>query len=148
MPNLKRPMAKVRRVALISRQVTERLGVAGAELLLARASRMSEGQILPDGHYYGSTMLTIDLEQLVAAGLLSDPCDVTTALKAARLMATSEALRDRARAVAHQEAIRLAEREISPTAVEVGIRAEGLRIFIDIDVEGSAVTGALKTVGQ
>ncbi|MBW2735252.1 MAG: hypothetical protein JRH20_22950 [Deltaproteobacteria bacterium] len=146
-PSPKRPMAKVQRVALISRQVTERLGLAGAELLLSQASRMSEGQLLPDGHYFGSTMLTIDLEQLATAGLLSDTCDVSTALKVARLMAVSDALRERVRTVASQEAFRLAEQEIAPTAVEIRVRAEGTLVFIDIDLEGSATNGAIETVG-
>lgn len=146
-PIPKRPMAKVQRVALIGRQVVERLGLAGLELLLTRATRMSEGQVLPDGRYFGSTMLTIDLQQLAAEGQLSDACDVSTAHKVARLMSTSGTLRQRARLIAAAEAVRLAGREIAPQAVDVGVRAEGTRVFIDIDVEASAAAGAVETVG-
>lgn len=143
----KRPMAKVQRLALISRRISERLGLAAAELLLSRAARVSEGQMLPDGHYYGSTMLTINLEELAASGLLSDACDVSTTSKVCQLMAGSESVSERARVIAHQEAARLAKRAVTPTAVDVGVRAEGTTIFIDIDVEGSAEKSAIETVG-
>jgi hypothetical protein len=131
----KRPMAKVRRVGLFSRQIIERLSLAGVEALLAGASRLSEGQCTGK-HYYGSTMVTLDLRQL--ADRVRDPCDVATANRLAAQMADQPLVVERLGALARHEARRVAGTPLRGLETDVRIRAEGCWVFVDIDVEGEA----------
>lgn len=135
----RRPMAKVQQIGLFSREVRERLSLAAAELLLTQATRLTEGQLLGDGHYFGSTMLTIDLEQAESDGLLREAGDVATTLRLARLLEGHDAVLDRIRAVAHDAAERQAGRDLEEIELDVRVRAEGTLVFIDIDVEARAV---------
>ena len=57
-------MAAAVHVGLFSREIIERLSLAGVEMLLGRVSKLSEGQTQPDNRYYGSTMLTLDVREL------------------------------------------------------------------------------------
>ena len=98
----KRPMAAVRRVTLFSREIIERLSPAGLDLLLARATRLSEGQVSATGDYFGSTMITVDLAQV--DGKVRDACDVATAARLARRMAGDQTLVERVRVIAREEA--------------------------------------------
>ena len=135
-PNLRlllRPMAKVRQVGLFSREITERLSIAGVEMLLSMASKLSEGQ-LSGNAFYGSTMLTLDLRQL--GGRVKDACDVATAMRLARLIGSNNAVLDRIRALALEEATRIAGCAIDSAGIDIRVRAEGSWVFIDADVEG------------
>lgn len=134
-------MAIVSRVGLFSREIVERLSLAGIEMLLARVSRLSEGQILPDTRYYGSTMLTLDVHDLDST--VRDSCDVATAMRLARLLAHSEAMIDRVRSLAHDEAQRIAGCELSPVEIDMRVRAEGSWLFVDIDVEARVIEARL-----
>jgi hypothetical protein len=133
-------MAVVHRVGLFSREIVERLSLAGIEMLLTRVAKLSEGQVLGDDRYYGSTMLTIDVRELDES--VHDTCDVATAMRLARLLAQSEALRERVRALAHSEAVRVAGQPLDSAEIDVRVRAEGSWLFVDVDVEACVLTAA------
>lgn len=135
-----RPMAVARRVSLFSREVIERLSLAGIETLLSRVSKLSEGQVLGDQRYYGSTMLTLDVREL--DDTVRDTCDVATAMRLARLLSHSEAMTDRVRALAHAEAATIAGCPLGRAEIDVRVRAEGGWLFIDVDVEARALEAA------
>jgi uncharacterized membrane protein YccC len=126
-------MVASRRVSLIAREIKERVSVAGFDLLLRAARRISEGE-LAGVRYYGSTMVTLDLEASRAE--VRDRCDVATAARLARLLAAESELLSRLRALAEGEARRIASRPLGPLEVDVEVRAEGCRVLVDMDVEG------------
>lgn len=133
-------MATVSTVRLISRQIIERLSIAGVELILAKATRITEGQISDDGQYDGSTMVTIDLQRLDR--LISDSCDVLTANRlTVQLYEEAESL-SLLKALAHREALGVAQRQFEKIEIDVRIRSEGHWIFIDMDVEGNVVAAS------
>src|SRR3954449_13051215 len=86
-PTHLRPIARVQRIALFEREVRERLSRAALDVLFARAEVISEGQSTirnAKPAYFGSTMLTIDLNGL--AGVLREACDAGTARRLANLL--------------------------------------------------------------
>ena len=127
-------MATVRQVSLFRREIREGVSPAGFELLLSAASTISEGQITAGGRYYGSTMLTLDLRQ--AHCWIRDACDMATALRLTQLLEKEPHLIGAVRKVALDEARRLAGRELGQLEADVRARADGCRIFLDVDVEG------------
>jgi hypothetical protein len=129
-------MARCRRVSLFRREIKERVSPAGFDLLLDRASKISEGQISGQ-RYYGSTMLTLDL-RAVEAGV-SEPCDVATAQRLARLLAGEPEILDRLRGLALADARRIARRKMGRLETDLRVRTESSRVLIDIDVEGETV---------
>jgi hypothetical protein len=134
----RRPMARATRIALFEREVRERLSVAALDLVLARAEVISEGQRSVRGGrdaYFGSTMLTIDLPAL--AVVLRDPPDAGTARRLATLMAEDAQVEKRVQALATREATRVAGMTLQAVSAHSTIRAQGARVFIDVDVEGS-----------
>jgi hypothetical protein len=130
-----RPMATARHVGLFSREIIERLSLAGVEMLLSRVSKLSEGQAQPDGRYYGSTMLTLDVRELES--IVRDACDVSTAKRLVRLLSGNETAAERIRVLAHAEATRVAGHPLLPGGIDVRLRSEGSWLFIDIDVEAT-----------
>jgi len=125
----RKPMARATRITLFEREVRERLSRAALDLLFARAEVMSEGQRAPRGgkdSYFGSTMMTIDLPALSA--VLRDEPDAGTARRLATLLGEDAAVEKRVQALATREAARVAG---------ANIRAQGARVFIDVDVEGT-----------
>ena len=138
-------MASSRRVALIAREIRERLSPAGFDLLLRGASRISEGQA-QGARYDGSTMITFDLE--AARSEVRERCDVATAAHLARLLEREAALLARLRELAIGEARRIAGRPLYKLEADLRVRVEGCRVFVDIDVEGelssAAATGPLR----
>lgn len=135
---LLRPLARVQRIALFEREVRERLSRAALDLVFERAEVMSEGQRSTRAGqpvYFGSTMLTVDLEAL--APQLRESCDAGTARRLATLLANDAAAAARVKAVAGQEAARIAGSRLKAIATEVKVRAKGARVFIDVDVEGT-----------
>lgn len=133
-PRKKRPMAAVRRISLFRREIRESIPPAGVELLLDHAARISEGQVAADGRYYGSTMLTIALEQL--QGAICDSCDVSTAEHLARLLEAAPEVQEQTCRLALAEACRIAGRRLQRVEADMRVRWEGTRVFVDIDVEG------------
>jgi len=129
-------MAAVRRISLFRREIRESVSPAAMEVLFASASRISEGQVGQDGRYYGSTVLTIDLEQL--APHVSDPSSVSTATRLARVLEAEPEVQQQAGRMALEEAARIAGARLRRAEVDVRVRFEGTRVFIDIDVEAAA----------
>jgi hypothetical protein len=137
-PTLLRPLARVQRIALFEREVRERLSRAALDLVFDHAEVMSEGQRSTRAGqpvYFGSTMLTIDLEAL--GSQLRETCDAGTARRLATLLSGDAAAAARVKGVAAREAARIAGGRLKAVATEVKVRAKGARIFIDVDVEGT-----------
>jgi hypothetical protein len=135
---LLRPLARVQRIALFEREVRERLSRAALDLLLEKAEVISEGQKSTRAGkavYFGSTMLTFDLEAL--APVLRESCDAGTARRLGKLLATDSAVASRVKTIAAREAARIAGGRLSSVATEVKVNARGARVFIDVDVEGT-----------
>jgi hypothetical protein len=132
----RRPMARATRIALIEREVRERLSPAALELCLSRADVISEGQRSKRGGrdaYFGSTMLTIDLPSLEL--VLRDACDAGTARRLAELLEADATAAERIRDLAAREAARVAGATPNEVSTHVSIRAQAAKVFIDIDVE-------------
>ncbi len=129
-------MARATRIGLFEREVRERPARAALDLLFARAEVISEGQRSQRGGrdaYFGSTMLTFDLPALGV--LLRDACDAATAVRLAGLLEADASVERRVQELAKREAARVcgaAPREVS---AHITIRAQGPKIFIDVDVE-------------
>ena len=132
----KRPMAKVTRPALFARQIQETLSLAALEALLAEASVLHEGQILADGHYFGTAMITLDLATAAEEGLLmrTEPT-VPTARRLAAQIATSPAARAEISRMAQKGARGQASKPLQCFECDLRVRAEGLLVFVDVEVE-------------
>jgi hypothetical protein len=131
-------MACARRVTLFEREIRERLSRVAVEILLDEADVLSEGQLAGEGserRYFGSTMITIDLAVLTE--VVREPCDASSARRTAILLQREPRALARVRAVAEQEARRLARAPLRRVASELVFRWEGLRVFVDVDVEGA-----------
>jgi hypothetical protein len=134
----RKPMARVTRIALFEREVRERISLAALDLLLSRAEVISEGQrSVRAGRdaYFGSTMLTLDLPAL--AVLLRDVCDAGTARRLAALLEADTRVGKRVEELAAREAARVAATPPKTVSTHVAIRAQGARVFIDVDVEAT-----------
>jgi len=132
----RKPMARATRITLFEREVRERLSRAALDVLFARAELLSEGQRSVRGGkegYFGSTMLTMDLPSL--ADVLRDACDAGTAHRLVALMEADSTLPRRIREIAEREAGRIAKSRLKEVRTHVAIRAQGAKVFIDIDVE-------------
>jgi hypothetical protein len=132
----RRPMARATRIGLFEREVRERPARAALDLLFARAEVISEGQRSQRGGrdaYFGSTMLTFDLPAL--AVLLRDACDAATALRLAALLEADASVEKRVQELAKREATRAAGATPRDVSTHVTIRAQGAKVFIDVDVE-------------
>jgi hypothetical protein len=137
-PTLLRPLARVQRIALFEREVRERLSRAALDLVFERAEVISEGQRSTRAGqpvYFGSTMLTLDLEAL--SPQLRESCDAGTARRLATLLSSDAAVAARVKAVAKREAARIAGGRLESVATEMKVSARGARVFIDVDVEGT-----------
>jgi hypothetical protein len=161
-----KPMARAVRITLFEREIRERLSGAALDIVLARAELLSEGQrvvregIPSDGHdgdgdrskrdpqkpstslerdsrsgYVGSTMFTIDLSSLT--DVLRDACDAGTAHRLAELMRTDGTLPGRIHDVAEREATRVAAAKLKDMRTQISVRAQGSKVFIDVDVEAA-----------
>jgi hypothetical protein len=140
---VRRPMARATRIALFEREVRERPARAALDLLFARAEVISEGQRSVRGGrdaYFGSTMLTLDLPAL--AVLVRDACDAATARRLAALLEADATVERRVQELATREAARVAGAAPRDVSAHVAIRAQGAKIFIDVDVEATFAPGA------
>jgi hypothetical protein len=134
----RRPMARAIRIGLFEREVRERPARAALDLLFARAEVISEGQRSQRGGrdaYFGSTMLTFDLPAL--AVLLRDACDAATALRLAGLLEADGSVGKRVQELAKREAARVAGAHPREVSTHVTIRAQGAKVFIDVDIEAT-----------
>lgn len=130
-------MATARRVSLFEREIRVRLSSAALEIMFDLAAVLSEGQI-EEGHYFGSTMVTIDLAR--AAPLVSDSCDTTTTRRIEHLLAGDGRIGDYARRLAETEARRLARRGLHQPQIELCVRRTGHHLHLDIDLEAMVTT--------
>src|SRR5436190_6664866 len=134
----RRPMARATRIGLFEREVRERPARAALDLLFARADIISEGQRTQRGGrdaYFGSTMLTFDLPELSV--LLRDACDAATAVRLAALLEDDASVGKRVQELAKREAARVSGATPREVSTHVAIRAQGAKVFIDVDVEAS-----------
>ena len=134
----RRPMARATRIGLYEREVRERPARAALDLLFARADVISEGQRSQRGGrdaYFGSTMLTFDLPALSV--VIRDACDAATAVRLAALLEDDASVAKRIQDLARREAARVCGAAPRDVSAHVTIRAQGAKIFIDVDVEAS-----------
>jgi len=134
----RKPMARATRIALFEREVRERLSRAALDVIFARADRLSEGQRQPRGGretFFGSTMLTVDLAAF--ADIFRDACDAGTARRLAALMESDATVPRRIREIAEREAARIAAVRLKDLRTQIVVRAQGAKVFIDVDVEGA-----------
>lgn len=134
----RRPMARATRITLFEREVRERLSRAALDVVFARAERLSEGQRSQRGGreaYFGSTMLTIDLAAF--GDVFRDACDAGTAHRVATLLEADSTVPRRIRELALREAARIAGARLKDVRTQVTVRAQGAKVFVDVDVEAA-----------
>jgi len=137
--NKKRPMARALRIPLFQREIREHLSLSAFDVLLAGARILSEGQVAQQDSgptYYGSTMVTLDLER--SGDHLRGPLDASTAEKLLLLCRQDGAVRERLFDVARREATRLAAVALSDWDIEMTVTRKAARLLIDLDVEARA----------
>jgi len=122
---------------LFQREVTERLSASALELLLSRAEVFVEGGAVKGGSaagaFYGSAMLTLDLER--CADRLRAPLDEVATKK---LCAAIDHDRDARRAVTARALDVARARLVVPDDVKSGAlrcRVDGARLYIDVELE-------------
>ncbi len=131
-----RPMAQARKIPLIEREIRERLSPSALDAIFANTHVISEGETVKgDGkiQFLGSTMLTIDVEAF--ADVLREPADEGTARRLAALLARDQTLTNRIEWVVRQEVERITASTVQTVRGETRIRAQGTRVYLDIDVE-------------
>ncbi|MEO5770211.1 MAG: hypothetical protein ABIS92_17780 [Polyangia bacterium] len=136
----RKPMARATRITLFEREVRERLSRAALDVVFVRADSLSEGQRSVRGGkegYFGSTMLTIDLPAL--ADVLRDACDAGTAHRLVTLMESDSTVSRRIRDIAVREATRVAKCKLKEVRTHVAMRAQGAKVFIDVDLEAGVL---------
>jgi len=134
----RKPMARATRITLFEREVRERLSRAALDVVFARAERLSEGQRSQRGGreaYFGSTMLTVDLASF--ADVFRDACDAGTAHRLAALFEADSTVPRRIRELALREAARIAGARLKDVRTQVTVRAQGAKVFVDVDVEAA-----------
>ena len=131
-------MARAVRIALVEREVHERLSRAALDAIMAHAEVISEGQRAErngQDSYLGSTMATIDLDSL---GLvIREPGDAGMARRLAALLRADPTVKARVDALAFREVLRVTGTRPKSVRGEIQIREQGTRVFIDADVEAS-----------
>jgi hypothetical protein len=131
-----RPMARVRKIPLIEREIHEHLSQAALDAIFANTHVISEGETVKGGgkiQFLGSTMLTIDVEAF--GDVLREPADEGTARRLAALLAKEPSLTNRIEWVVRQEVERITAAATQSVRGETRIRAQGTRVYLDIDVE-------------
>lgn len=127
-------MRRAQRVSLFEREVRVRLSTAAIEILFGHAAVLSEGQLGAD-HYFGSTMITIDMAR---AGVhVSEACDVATARNIETLLSTDGRVYERALRLGTREAERLAGQSLAPPQIDLHVRRSGHHFHLDVDVEAT-----------
>ncbi len=135
-PHELRPIAQARKIPLIEREIREHLSQAALDAIFANTHVISEGETVKgDGkiQFLGSTMLTIDVEAF--AEILREPADEGTARRLAALLARDPSLTNRIEWVVRQEVERITASTVQTVRGETRIRAQGTRVYLDIDVE-------------
>jgi hypothetical protein len=131
-------MARALRIAMVEREVRERLSRAALDAIMAHAEVISEGQRAErngQNSYLGSTMATIDMDSL--GPVIREPGDAGTAQRLAALLRADLTIRARMDALACREVLRVTGARPKAVRSEIQIRAQGTRVFIDADVEAT-----------
>ncbi|TPV97289.1 MAG: hypothetical protein B7733_00375 [Myxococcales bacterium FL481] len=133
---------RVEQLPLIRREIREVLPAASLRALLTYAEVVVEGgrdrETHGSGQAYATVMLTIDLSR--CASLFRDRCDAATAARLVDLMAGQRGLQRHLIELAHPELQRWSEAPVESRGilVDVRVRAEGTRVYVD----GDAMVGA------
>jgi len=127
-----KPMASVERVSLFCRHIHVGLSSAAVDILFDRAAVLSEGDIEGE-RYYGSTMVTLDLER--AASLVTDRCDAATVDRLRSMLIKDVRVLDRARLLGAAEAERCANTALEEAQVDLRVTSTGCHLHLDLDVE-------------
>ena len=131
-----RPMVQVRRIALFEREIREYLSQAALDAVFEHCEVLSEGERSTSqakSTFVGSTMLTCDVSGL--AQILREPADQGAARHLAALLAEEKTLEPRIHRIVRREVERITCTKPKSVRCEVGIRTQGTRLFLDIDVE-------------
>jgi hypothetical protein len=131
-----RPLARAVRISLFEREVRERLSRAALDVIFAAAGIMSEGQrSARKGRelFFGSTMLTIELEGLQPE--VRDAADARSAQRLAGLLGVESASLARIKRIAAAEVERLSNARPRTVSADVKVRSRGTTVYIDVDVE-------------
>ncbi len=145
---LRRPRwTRVRKVALIRREVREYLPASTVEVLLSEGETVIEGgaEVVSGGEssrVFATLMITADLAAL--AGRFRDRADAATAMRVAELLQDHPELVPKLIARVRPRLPELAGREVSTSwevTVDPQVRAEGTAVMIDADIV-AAPTGA------
>jgi len=131
-----RPIAQVRKIPLIEREIHEHLSQAALDAVFASAEIISEGEageVAGKTQFLGSTMLTLDVPAL--GELLREPADEGTARRLAALLAKEKSIEDRIESIVRREVERITHTQPQSVHGETRIRTQGARVFMDIDVE-------------
>lgn len=131
-------LARVRRTAFIATHPARFLSRGAEELLFEHAEVLSEGSLRssPSGEvrYFGSTMITFDLDHL--AQHWRGSFDAEQRAELAHLVQGSVRMHVRATRLACAEvARRVTERPLGPAAVEISVRLVGSSLQMDVDLE-------------
>jgi len=131
-----RPMAQVRRIGLIEREVRETLSQAALDAVFAHAEVISEGECRQEAgktSFFGSTMLTCDLA--ATSEILREPPDDGTARRLAALLLKDKSLDQRIETIVRREVERITSRQPKKVRGETRIRIQSTCVFLDVDVE-------------
>ena len=131
-----RPMAQVRRIGLIEREVRETLSQAALDAVFAHAEVISEGESRQEAgktSFFGSTMLTCDLAS--TSEILREPPDDGTARRLAALLLKDKSLDQRIETIVRREVERITSRQPKKVRGETRIRIQSTCVFLDVDVE-------------
>jgi hypothetical protein len=136
-PVIKGPVRATRSAFIVSRSVSY-LSRGAEEALLGELEVISEGQERLVGagerRYFGSTMITIDLERVQKRW--RGQFDAVVVAELVRLVAGSVRVRLRATRIACAEAARrTSERPLGTAQVESHVRIHGRTLHIDVDLE-------------
>jgi hypothetical protein len=136
----RRPMARAERLPLFEREVRERLSTTALDLIVAHAEVLAEGRPgkgpTSRRSFFGSVMITVDLERLGAH--LREAPSPSTAERLARELEADARARGVLRRLGAKAAGEVAGAAITVHPSDVRIRAEGCRVLVDIDVESVA----------
>lgn len=127
-------MASARRLSVFQRRIEVGLSPTTLDLLFEQLRVVSEGALDGD-RYAGSTMLILDLAALAAR--LSDDPDAATARRFAELAPDDPRVRARARAIAFDEARRLAGGTLIQPEIDLEVRARGPVVQLALNVEAT-----------
>lgn len=130
----KKPMAGARRLTVFHRKVELGLSATALELVFEAPKVVSEGGVHGE-RYAGSTTITVDLAAL--APRLSDEPDASTARRIAALAGDDPRVRQRARAIAFDEARRLAKLTLIQPEIDLQVKSHGPIVHFALDVEAT-----------